>query len=128
MTSLIANYLKFINKTIEKRDNMTLRKIINMLFDFRKRINNIKFYLESNCNKFFDQIHHQIINSDILLKKKYYEYLNDSFKYLDKFFNQDFSKKKNIKTEELKQLKNKIEDNINEAFSKYDFKGLFEKT
>ena len=94
MTSLIANYLKFINKTIEKRDNMTLRKIINMLFDFRKRINNIKFYLESNCNKFFEQIHHQIINSDILLKKKYYEYLNDSFKYLDKFFNQDFSKKK----------------------------------
>ena len=127
ITSIITKHLQSINKIIEKRDNMMVREIINILFDVRQRINTIKFHEESNCTKFFQQIFLQITNSDVLLQKKYLEYLSESFKFLDKFFDEDFSKKKNIKTEELLQLNSKIEDTLNKIFNNYNFEDLFEE-
>ena len=124
----INTYMAYLGIKAEKKDNLYIRKISNILFNFKKNLKSIKFYEESNCEQFFAYIHSQILNSDILLKKKYYEYLNESFKYLDKFFNQDFSEKKVIKSEDLNRLKNDVEGIFEDIFKKYEFEGLFQLT
>ena len=121
----ISVYTEILEVKIEKKDNLNLRKISNILYNFKNNLKQIKFYEESNCEQFFAFIHNQIVNSDIMLKKKYYEYLSESFKYLDKFFNQDFSEKKILKSEDLNKLKNDVERIFEEIFSKYNFEELF---
>ena len=124
--NLILNmYETNLGNKIEKKDNICKRKIANILFYFKNNLKQIKFYEESNCEQFFSFIHNQILNSDILLKRKYFEYLSESFKYLDKFFNQDFSEKKIIKSEDLNRLKNDVQRIFEDIFNKYKFEDLF---
>ena len=92
--SLITDEVKIVQRQITSKDNSTIVKIANILYNFKKNIKGIKFYKESYCEDFFKQLYNQIINSDELLNKQYNEYLDETFKYLDKFFNQDFEQKK----------------------------------
>ena len=121
----ISMYAKNSGNIVEKKDMVNIRKIANILFFFKNNLKQIKFYEESNCEQFFSYINSQILNSDILLKKKYFEYLTESFKYLDKFFNQDFSEKKIIKSEDLNRLKNDVGRIFESIFSKYKFEDVF---
>lgn len=127
ISSLIASTMSSMNQKIHKGDNNIIKRIANILFNCKNKIKNIKFYIESNCDQFFGQIYNQIIRSDILLKKQYYNYLYESFKFLDKFFNQNFEEKKTLQTEELQKLKDNIENIFDSAFAKYNFEEIFQK-
>ena len=127
ISSLIANIMSSMNQKMQKKDNLIIRKIANILFNCKNKIKNVKFYIESNCDQFFSQINNQIVRSDKLLNKQYINYLNESFKFLDKFFNQNFDEKKTLQTEELKHLRDNIENVFNSAFSKYNFEEIFQK-
>ena len=124
--SLITDEVKIVQRQITSKDNSTIVKIANILYNFKKNIKGIKFYKESYCEDFFKQLYNQIINSDELLNKQYNEYLDETFKYLDKFFNQDFEQKKNIKTEDLNSLNKSIEPDVRNIFEKYNFKDIFQ--
>lgn len=124
----ISVYTNCLGIKIEKKDNINLRKIANILYNFKNNLKQSKFYEESNCVQFFTFMHNQIINSNIMLKSKYIEYLNESFKYLNKFFEQDFSEKKILKSEDLNKLRNNIEGIFEEIFNKYNFEELFQSS
>ena len=127
ISSLIKNIMSSLNLQIQKKDNVSIRKITNILFNCKNKIKNVTFYIESNCDQFFSQIKNQIERSNELMKNQYKNYLNESFKFLDKFFNQNFDEKKTLQTEELKHLRDNIENVFDSAFSKYDFKEIFQK-
>lgn len=125
--SLILDELQSLHRDSSNKDNTTIKKISNILYNFIENIKQIKFYKESFCEDFFNQLYNQILNSDALLKKQYNEYLGESFDYLDKFFNQDFEQKKNIKTEDINKLYKNIEPEIEDIFNKYNFENIFQK-
>jgi len=125
--SLIINELQSLHRNSSKKDNANIKKISNILYNFIENIKQIKFYNESFCEDFFNQLYNQILNSDALLKKQYNEYLKESFDCFDKFFNQDFEQKKNIKTEDINILYSNIEPEIEGIVSKYNFENIFQK-
>ena len=125
--SLIIDELQSLHRNSSNKDNANIKKISNILYNFTENFKQIKFYKESFCELFFNQLYNQILNSDALLKKQYNEYLEESFDYFDKFFNQDFEQKKNIKTEDINILYKNIEPEIKGIFSKYNFENIFQK-
>lgn len=125
--SLIIDELQSLHRNSSNKDNANIKKISNILYNFIENIKQIKFYKESFCEDFFNQLYNQILNSDALLKKQYNEYLEESFGYLDKFFNQDFEQKKNIKTEDINIFNKNIEPEVEGIFNKYNFEDIFQK-
>ena len=125
--SLIIDELQSLHRNSSNKDNANIKKISNILYNFIENIKQIKFYKESFCEDFFNQLYNQILNSDALLKKQYNEYLEESFGYLDKFFNQDFEQKKNIKTEDINIFNKNIEPEVEGIFNKYNFENIFQK-
>ena len=126
--SLIIDELQKFNIDISStKYNSNIKKISSILYYFKENKKEIKFYKESFCEDFFNKIHEQIKRCDVLLKKQYNEYLQDSFKFLDKFFNQNFEEKKNIKTEDINLLFKSVEPKVKEIFNNYNIDKIFQK-
>ena len=62
----------------------------------------MKFYKDSFCQGFFNNLYNQILRSEQYKGKDYIIRLKNSFKYFDSFFKLDIKQSKSIKYIELK--------------------------
>jgi len=113
---------------LKKSDGKNINEIGNILQQIQSNLKSMKFYKDSFCQGFFNNLYNQILRSDQYKGKDYIIRLKNSFKYFDSFFKLDIKQSKSIKYTELEKKKNELIENLDSIFKKYNFESIFSKT
>ena len=111
----------------EEIDEDNLRAFSNilqyMIINFIKN----KFYINSNCEKFFNILETQIDKANRNTQKNYQNNLKECFKFYDLIFEKDINSDNSIKIEDYKEKCEALKKKLNNIEKKYEMEKIFDK-
>ena len=122
--TLILNDLNIICK---KSDEDNIKKISNILQNVSINIKNNKFYINSNCNEFFNNLKNQIYKAKKNIEKDYENNLENSFYYFDMLFQKEIQYDKTFNQQKFKDKEKEIIEKLDKLDTKYEIKEIFDK-
>ena len=117
-----------LQKTFKSNDNNNIEKIANLLEFIQINIKNINHYKDSNCEHFFSELKNQINNSEDLLEKQYYNYLEEIIKQFNSFFEIPPERRNTLAQKEFNQLREKYSPELENIFKSIKFEDFFQPT
>jgi len=104
----------------EEKDGENLKEFSNILQYMINKKEKNKFYLNSNCEKFFSILKTQIDKANKNTKKNYQNNLKECFKFFDLIFEKEINLDNSIKINYHKEKSEKLKEKLNSLEGKYE--------
>ena len=123
----INSIMKELNINISNSDDKNIKTISNILSEITNNLNQNSFYINSNCEKFFNALRNQIIKANDTVEFNFKNNMHTCFYYFDMILAKDIESDKSRNFIELKKDTNKLIDELEELKSKYEIEKIFDK-
>ena len=121
--------LELMNKSsinYDESEGKYFKNISNILFYINYKIKEMKLYVESHCEDFFNSLEEQIRKAKNYVDSNYSVNLEECFKYFDMIFDKEIEKDKSFNQKVFKTQTEEIIKELEELEGKYTIEKIFD--